>query len=163
MDALQAAITTATDDHKYKKFLEDIRKEKLAKLAFGCSVRSGDLGRLMDYYDQGFATTEDICLAWNHRNPGGEPLSFRLKAFETAFLAFVVLYMVACALTGMVATVVLFLLPAEAARQIAPYTLGFLFLAGLTFSAFRSHITAALLSVRENRHRKAQHKIAAAA
>lgn len=156
-----STLTTAPDDPGYRKFLEDLRKEKLVKLAFGCSVRPEDFGRLMAYYDQGFATTGDICSAWPHRNLSRKPLSFRFSLFENIFLVFVVVYMVACALMSVLATVVLFSLPAEAGRQIVPYALVYLGLAGFTFLMFRGHFTAVMLRRREKRHSKAQNKATA--
>ncbi|MBE7158777.1 MAG: hypothetical protein INR62_10170, partial [Rhodospirillales bacterium] len=100
LDVLVAASDKATQDEKYRKLLEDLRKEKLASLAFGCTVRTGELGRLMSYYDLGFANAREIGIAWMHRNDSPKPLSFRLHGFDRFAFLVAVAYMIACVVVG---------------------------------------------------------------
>ena len=86
-----------------------------------------------------------------------------MSAYEYVFLAFVGLYIVACALMTVVATIILFASPSAEARQIAPYCLGFFFLAALNFVCFRTHFTAVLLRQREKRYDKTQRALTAVA
>ena len=69
LGALVGGIDQQAHDSVYQNFLRNVQKEKLASLAFGCAVPLREVGRLMDYYQRGFATTEQIRLAWSYRNP----------------------------------------------------------------------------------------------
>ena len=96
MDALSAGIDHQEHDPAYKDFLQDIQKEKLAGLAFGCAVPLREVGRLMEYYKRGFATTEQIRLAWPYRNSHKKPLSFALGRWENVQRVLALVYLVAC-------------------------------------------------------------------
>lgn len=86
LEALLAGAESAAEDLPYREFLEGVRKEKLVSLAFGCAVPLREVGRLMSYHQQGFATTEQIRTAWLHRNKYDQPLSFALKTFDRVWM-----------------------------------------------------------------------------
>ena len=151
IDALQDAAVGSFEDAKYRKFLEDVRKEKLASMAFGVPVRSGDLGRLMDYYDKGFASTREIGLAWDHRSDAGTPLSFHLGRWTRFFFWAAMIYATVCALIGVGSLALLFALPAAKAWGFAPVPAVYLLLTFLTASFFRGHLIARELHEREKK------------
>lgn len=141
MDILQAASDTAVGDEKYRKFVDDLRKEKLANLAFRCQIPLRELGRLMSYYDRGFATAGEIGRAWIYRNAADKPLSFRLQGVDRLAFAFAMIYIVACLLFGAFLWVIALFLPTnvpvwQLVPSIACY---FLFAALMTILARSLH------------------------
>ena len=109
LDILLAAADKVVEDKPYRKFLDDIRKEKLASLAFRRPVRPGEVGALMHYYDRGFATTGDIRAAWAHRRMDGDSLSFRLSRLDRIGVKAVGVYMLVCLILGLFLFVATFL------------------------------------------------------
>ena len=101
LEALLTGAERAADDAPYKAFLEGVHKERLVSLAFGCAVPLQEVGRLMEYYRKGFATTEQIRLAWLHRNEHSQPLSFALKMSDKFWLWGVRVYIAACLVFGL--------------------------------------------------------------
>ena len=152
LDALQSAIESAVDDAEYRKFLVDLRKEKLASLAFGIPVRPGDLGRLMKYYDQGFASTRDIHLAWDHRTASGQPLSFQLGRWERVSFYCSLLGGFFCALASALSTFLVATLAGPGAWKFSFYAGGYALLSMVTFYLFlRGQQVANGLGIRERR------------
>ncbi|XHR29719.1 MAG: hypothetical protein ACFUZC_11290 [Chthoniobacteraceae bacterium] len=103
LDAVQSAITVFSEDTGLRGFLQDVQKEKLCQLMFGCPIPIGAIGRLIAYYRQGFATTSEICSAWEHRNEAPNPLSFQLGWFENAMVIGIWLYSFFCGVAGILA------------------------------------------------------------
>ena len=157
LDVLDAAIAGADEDAKYRKFLEDLRKERTASVVFGRPVRTSDLNRLMDYYDHGFATASEIGLAWEHRTRTELPLSFRPNWFgRWIVIPLMLVYILLCFLGGLFAVALLLYLPLALALQTAGYALLFFALSFFTYQLFRSDFTAFILGGRETRHARAQ-------
>lgn len=152
IDTLQAALLVATDDLQYRKFLEDVRKEKLASMAFGVDVPTGEIGRLMDYYDKGFASTGEIRLAWDHRNSHNGPLTFRLGVWGRLFLGFGMVYALTCLIAFVGSVTLLYIMPWAAAWKFVPVPVVYLLLSLSTVFYFRGYLAAQALSEREKRH-----------
>ena len=100
LGALLSGMEREEHDQAYRGFLKNIQKEKLVSLAFGCPVPLREIGRLMAYYEQGFATAEQIRLAWPHRNAHHARLSFKLGRSEKIQLWIATIYLALCALAG---------------------------------------------------------------
>ena len=62
----------------FKRFLHNVRKEKISFVAFGMPIPNAELERVIKYYERGHATTHDIAKAWPYRNPTKKELSFEL-------------------------------------------------------------------------------------
>lgn len=157
LEAVQSAVTTFSADAELSTFWHDVQKEKLCQLMFGCSIPIGEIGRLISYYRRGFATTAEICEAWEHRNEDPDALSFRLGWFERAMVFGLSIYCLFCVLMGMFAFVFAYVIGFFAHNlPLAAQTLG---MSILLFAAAwgvqktnRSLFTAHRLAEREKKH-----------
>lgn len=89
MELLSQCIATHEAEPHYKKFLIDVRKEKISFLVFGIPVPNADLERVIEYYRkaEGEVTTGDIAKAWQYRDPCTRQLSFQLRgSFKTQYI-----------------------------------------------------------------------------
>ena len=102
IELLSQSIAAHEAEPDYKKFLIDVRKEKISFLVFGILIPNADLERVITYYRnaEGKVTTGDIAKAWQYRDPSKEKLSFQLRgSFKTQHILAQV-YAVFCFLTG---------------------------------------------------------------
>jgi hypothetical protein len=102
MELLSQSIAAHEAEPDYKKFLIDVREEKISFLVFGIPITNADLERVIAYYRnaEGKVTTGDIAKAWRYRDPSKEKLSFQLRgSFKTQYIIFLV-YAVFCMLSA---------------------------------------------------------------
>jgi hypothetical protein len=89
MELLSQGIAAYEAEPEYKKFLTDVRKERISFLVFGIPIPNADLERAMTYYRkaEGKVTTGDIAKAWQYRDVRTEQLSFQLRgSFKTQYI-----------------------------------------------------------------------------
>ena len=100
MELLSQGIAAQEGDSTYKSFLLDVRKEKTSFLVFGIPIPNADLERAIAYYRkaEGRVTTGDIAKAWEYRNTGSKPLSFRLRTSSWIIYVFALVYVGFCVL-----------------------------------------------------------------
>jgi len=81
MELLSQSIAAHEAEPDLKKFLLDVRKEKISFLVFGIPIPNADIERVIAYYRkaEGKVTTGDIAKAWQYRDPCTKPLSFQLR------------------------------------------------------------------------------------
>lgn len=156
LDALYQAIERASDNAVYKQYLEGICKERIAALVYKRSVRLGDMDRVMEYRQLGFATTKEMGMAWDHRTPTGEALSFRLNKWEILLTKFIVFYCIVCFLLGIIASFFGYAASGTVGQQLVFTGVLFFVLAASTLYGFRSFITAWMLMKREKLHQERQ-------
>src|ERR1035437_7736176 len=110
IELLSEGITAHEAEPDYKKFLIDVRREKISSLFFGIPIPNADLERVCEYYRkaEGKVTTGDIATAWRFRDPKAEQLSFQLHgSFKTQYVVFLgfALFCMLSAVGGLVALV----------------------------------------------------------
>lgn len=89
MELLSQSIAAYEAEPEYKKFLTDVRKERISFLVFGIPIPNAELERVMTYYRkaEGKVTTGDIAKAWQYRDVRTEQLSFQLRSsFKTQYI-----------------------------------------------------------------------------
>ena len=81
MELLSQSIAAHETEPDFKRFLIDVRKEKISFLVFGVPIPNADIERVITYYvkAEGKVTTGDIAAAWQYRDPSAGPLSFQLR------------------------------------------------------------------------------------
>ena len=110
IELLSQSIACHEAEPDYKRFLIDVRKEKISSLVFGIPIPNADLERVYAYYKQaeGKVTTGDIAKAWRFRDPRAEQLSFRLRgSFKAQYVIFLLfgLFCMLSAVGGLVALI----------------------------------------------------------
>ena len=81
VEIISQSIAAYEAEPEYKKFLSDVRKEKISSLVLGIPIPNADLERVITYYRKadGKVATGDIAKAWQYRDPHTEQLSFQLR------------------------------------------------------------------------------------
>jgi uncharacterized membrane protein (DUF485 family) len=98
LELLGQSIANAEGDPDFKRFLVNIRKEKISFVAFGMPIPNSELQRVITYYGKGKATTQEIAKAWRYRHPTQEELSFELSKPVKWTLWMICFYVVFCLL-----------------------------------------------------------------
>jgi hypothetical protein len=98
MELLSQSIAAYEAEPGYKKFLIDVRKEKISYLVFDIAIPNADLERVIAYYGkaEGKVTTGDIAKAWQYRDLRSEQLSFQLRGSFKAQYILAQVYAVFC-------------------------------------------------------------------
>lgn len=102
IELLSQSIAAHETEPDHKKFLMQVRKEKISFLVFGVPISNAELQRAIAYYRkaEGKVTTGEIAKAWPYRDPNAEQLSFQLRgSFKTQFI-FAQVYAVFCILAA---------------------------------------------------------------
>jgi hypothetical protein len=110
MEILSQSIAAYEAEPEYKKFLSDVRKEKISSLVLGIPIPNADLERVITYYRKadGKVATGDIAKAWQYRDPHTEQLSFQLRgSLKTQYILWQVyaVFCISAAAIGFVASV----------------------------------------------------------
>jgi hypothetical protein len=101
MELLSQSIAAQEAETDLKKFLIDVRKERISFLVFGIPIPNADIQRVITYYRraEGKVPTGDIAKAWQYRDPCTKPLSFQLRgSFKRQYIG-TQAYAVFCILT----------------------------------------------------------------
>ena len=119
MELLSQSIAAHEAEPDFKKFLIDVRKEKISPLVFGVPIPNADLERVIAYYRKaaGKVTAGDIAKAWRYRDPRAEQISFQLHGNFKAQYILSCIFGVFCMLTafgGLVALIFFKARPNEA-------------------------------------------------
>jgi hypothetical protein len=107
MELLSQSIAAHEAEPELKKFLIDVRKERISFLVFGILIPNADIERVITYYRraEGKVTTGDIAKAWQYRDPCTKSLSFQLRgSFKKQYIgtqAYAVICILATALGGL--------------------------------------------------------------
>jgi hypothetical protein len=102
IELLTQSIAFHEAEPDYKKFLIDVRKEKISSLVFGIIIPNADLERVYAYYKkaEGKVTTGDIARAWFFRDTRAEQLSFQLRGSHKTQYIIGLLFMLFCMLSA---------------------------------------------------------------
>jgi hypothetical protein len=89
LELLSQSIAAHEAEPDYKKFLIDVRKEKISFLVFSIPIANAELEGIITYYQkaEGKVTSGDIAKAWRYRDRSKEKLSFQLRgSFKTEYI-----------------------------------------------------------------------------
>jgi uncharacterized membrane protein len=102
IELLTQSIAFHEAESDYKKFLIDVRKEKISSLVFGITIPNADLERIYAYYKkaEGNVTTGDIAKAWLFRDTRAEQLTFQLRGSHKTQYIIALLFMLFCMLSA---------------------------------------------------------------
>ena len=152
MELLSQSIAAHEAEPDFKKFLIDVRKEKISFLVFGIPIPNADVERVITYYRkaEGKVTTGDISKAWQHRDPKAKQLSFQLCGSSKAQYIFAQVYGAFCILAAAGGFVALVLKFHE--KEVVPLVCVSLIAFVLITWTSQSHLTAMRLSKLEKKH-----------
>lgn len=98
IELLSQSIAAHEPESDLKKFLVQVRKERISFLVFGISISNAELERIIAYYrkTEGKVTAGEIAKAWQYRDPKAEQLSFQLRGSFKRQYIFTQIFMVFC-------------------------------------------------------------------